>query len=77
MGARDYLQILRSSVGALDLSGLNCCKYADSLTVRANTGARVPPLGALFLLLSVFILMWSVLIVEWRAVISFELILGD
>jgi hypothetical protein len=49
------LQILRSSLGPLDLVGLNVWRYSGSLSVRANTGACVPPLGALFRLLSVFV----------------------
>jgi hypothetical protein len=51
----DYLQILRSSFGFLDLLGLRLWRYSGSLIVRAKTGADVPPEGALFLLLSVFI----------------------
>lgn len=50
-----YLQILRSSFGPLDLLGLRLWRYSGSLTVRAKIGADVPPAGALFLLLSVFI----------------------
>ena len=48
-------QILRSSLGPLDLVGLNFSTYCGSLIVRANTGALVPPLGALFLRRSMFI----------------------
>lgn len=50
----EYLQILRSSFGPLVLVGLSVWRYSGSLSVRAKTGACVPPLGALFLLLSVF-----------------------
>ena len=47
-------QILRSSFGPLDLVGRNFSTYCGSLIVRANIGALVPPLGALFLRLSIF-----------------------
>jgi hypothetical protein len=60
----EYLQILRSSFAPLDLVGLNFSTYCGSLIVRANTGALVPPLGALFRLLSAFIL--SVTTLCWR-----------
>jgi hypothetical protein len=59
-----YLQILRSSFAPLDLVGLSFSRYCGSLIVRANTGALVPPLGALFRLRSAFIL--SVTDLCWR-----------
>ena len=57
----ENLQILRSSFGPLDLLGLKFSRYCGSLIVRAKTGALVPPLGALFLLRSVFIAIMYVL----------------
>ena len=49
------LQILRSSSGRLVRVGRNICRESGSLTVRANIGALVPPLGAFILLRSVII----------------------
>jgi len=59
-----YSQILRSSFGPLDLVGLSFSMYCGSRIVRANTGALVPPLGALFLLLSMFVAMVDVLCLQ-------------
>ena len=68
MGSFGHLQILRSSFAPLDLVGLNFSRYCGSLIVRANTGALVPPLGALFLLLSVFFV--SVIVLCCSAVLA-------
>jgi hypothetical protein len=62
-----HLQILRSSFDPLDRVGLRVWRYSGSLSVREKTGADVPPLGGLFLLLSVFVAIMRVVYVPFRS----------